>query len=147
MINRAASAIDGGPSQVVQRMALRVLEPERADQETSALRRVFARKRNVMVEGLRALGMPVDNPSSSTFYVWASIADLPEPLNDAESLFFKAIERQVMTVPGYFFDVNPGKHRAPTESYRHWVRFSFGPPEDNVRMGLERLAVLVGEYR
>ena len=147
MINRAASAIDGGPSQVVQRLAVQALEPARADQETTALRTVFARKRNVMVEGLRALGMPVDNPSTSTFYVWASIADLPAPLNDAESLFFKAIEKRVMTVPGYFFDVNPGGHRPPTESYRHWVRFSFGPPEENVKMGLERLAELVGEYR
>ena len=64
----------------------------------------------------------------------------------AESLFFKAIDKRVMTVPGYFFDVNPGKQRPPTASYRQWVRFSFGPPEDNVRMGLDRLAELVGEY-
>ncbi|MEE8135470.1 MAG: pyridoxal phosphate-dependent aminotransferase [Gemmatimonadales bacterium] len=146
MINRAASAIDGGPSQIVQRLALQVLEPDRADQETTALRNVFARKRNLMVDGLRALGMPVDNPSTSTFYVWASIADLPEPLNDAESLFFKAIEKQVMTVPGYFFDVNPDKQRPPAASYRQWVRFSFGPPEGNVGMGLERLADLVAEH-
>ena len=146
MINRAASAIDGGPSQVVQRLALQVLEPGRADQETTALRKVFARKRNLMVDGLRSLGMPVDHPSTSTFYVWASIADLPAPLNDAESLFFKAIEKRVMTVPGYFFDVNPGKQRPPTASYRHWVRFSFGPPATNVGMGLERLAQLVAEH-
>jgi aspartate/methionine/tyrosine aminotransferase len=30
-INRAASAIDGGPSQPIQRAALQVLEPQRAE--------------------------------------------------------------------------------------------------------------------
>ncbi len=52
-----------------------------------------------------------------------------------------------MTVPGYFFDVNPGQRRPATESYRQWARFSFGPPEDNMVMGLDRLAALVAEYR
>ena len=40
-LGRAASAIDGGPSRVSQRLALRALEPEYADQETSALRDMF----------------------------------------------------------------------------------------------------------
>ena len=53
VINRAASAIDGGPGQPIQRAAREVLRPERADQETRALRQVFARKRNLMVERLR----------------------------------------------------------------------------------------------
>jgi hypothetical protein len=40
--------------------------------------------------------------------------------------------------------VNPGQHRAPDATYAQWVRFSFGPPEANVRLGLERLASLLG---
>ena len=56
-LGRAASAIDGGPSRVVQRMALRALEPEYADLETSALREVFVKKRNMMVERLTKMGM------------------------------------------------------------------------------------------
>jgi len=32
---RTASALDGGPSRIAQRAALRALEPERADQETT----------------------------------------------------------------------------------------------------------------
>ncbi len=147
MINRAASAIDGGPGTAVQRAALDVLQPERADQETTALRTVFARKRNIMVERLRDMGIPCEQPPNGTFYVWATIEHLPEPLNDAERFFFAAIERKVMTVPGYFFDVNPGQRRPATESYRQWARFSFGPPEDNMVMGLDRLAALVAEYR
>ncbi len=53
---RTASAIDGGPSRVAQRAAMEALEPDRADQETHALREVFCAKRNLMVERLKALG-------------------------------------------------------------------------------------------
>ena len=104
MINRAASAIDGGPSTAVQRATLEVLEPARADQETNALRRVFTRKRNLMIERLDAMGIPCTSPPSGTFYVWASIARLPSPLNDADVFFRKALERKVLTVPGRFFE-------------------------------------------
>ncbi len=145
MINRAASAIDGGPSTAIQRAALEVLQPERADQETDAVRHVFARKRNLMVERLDAMGIPCAHPPLGTFYVWASIASLPEPLDDADVFFRRALDRRVLTVPGRFFDVNPGAHRASDEAYRSWVRFSFGPPEENCRLGLDRLAAMIDE--
>jgi aspartate/methionine/tyrosine aminotransferase len=52
--------------------------------------------------------------------------------------------RQVITVPGEFFDVNPGKRRtARVSRFRSHVRFSFGPPEAAVRTGLDRLADLI----
>src|SRR5262249_23102989 len=54
---RTASSIDGGPSRIAQRAAVEVLEPERADQETRALRQVFSRKRNLMVSRLKKLGI------------------------------------------------------------------------------------------
>jgi hypothetical protein len=48
-----------------------------------------------------------------------------------------------MTVPGAFFDVNPRKQRPGPSPYAAWVRFSFGPPEENVRMGLDRLQEMI----
>ena len=65
-----------------------------------------------------------------------------EPLDDADVFFRRGLERKVMTVPGRFFDVNPGKER-PEGDFRSWVRFSFGPPEDNVRLGLDRLEEMI----
>jgi hypothetical protein len=141
-LTRAASAIDGGPSVPVQRAAVRVLEPGRADQETTALRRAFAAKRNLMLERLTRMGIRC-LPGEGTFYVWASIAGLPGPLADAEAFFRAALERKVMTVPGAFFDVNPRKARPGPSPFQSWVRFSFGPPLANVRTGLERLEELV----
>jgi len=144
-LGRAASAIDGGPSRVSQRMALGALEPSYADQETGALRGVFVRKRNMMVERLTKMGMRC-LPGAATFYVWACVEDLPEPLNDGMGLFWAALDKRVMTVPGEFFDVNPGGGRSGESPFRQWVRFSFGPPHDNVDLGLTRLEGLFREH-
>jgi aspartate/methionine/tyrosine aminotransferase len=143
-LGRAASAIDGGPNQPLQRAALQVLDPAYTDQATHALRQVFSAKRNLMVGRLKELGMTFARETEGTFYCWANIAALPEPLNDGEVLFRRALERKVMTVPGVFFDVNPGAQRTDSP-WRQWVRFSFGPDIDNVRMGLDRLTEMVRE--
>ena len=144
-LGRAASAIDGGPSRVSQRMALGALEPSYADQETGALRGVFVRKRNMMVERLTKMGMRC-LPGAATFYVWACVEDLPEPLNDGMGLFWAALDKRVMTVPGEFFDVNPGGGRSGESPFRQWGRVSFGPPHDNVDLGLTRLEGLFREH-
>jgi aspartate/methionine/tyrosine aminotransferase len=89
------------------------------------------------------MGIRCAREPEGTFYCWASIKDLPPPLNDAESFFYEGLKRKVMTVPGGFFDVNPGKRRPSAGSLKSWVRFSFGPAEDNVREGLNRLAEMI----
>jgi aspartate/methionine/tyrosine aminotransferase len=144
-LGRAASSLDGGPSMPMQHAACEVLEPARADRETTALREVFARKRNLMVRRLRALGIRPARDSEATFYVWASLAELPPPFDDAETFFRRALRRRVLTVPGAFFDVNPGKARPGPSPYRSWMRFSFGPPLDNVALGLDRLEAMLRE--
>jgi aspartate/methionine/tyrosine aminotransferase len=141
---RTSSAIDGGPSRIAQRMAIKALEPTRADQETQALRRVFAEKRREMLRRLRALGIRFEHDPLGTFYCWGSLADLPAPFNDSMEFFWRALDHQVMTVPGTFFDVNPGGYRTGTSPYKQWMRFSFGPPMGNMRMGLSRLERMLG---
>lgn len=74
-INRAASAIDGGPGTAAQRMALMALEPAQADQETTALRHVFTRKRNLMLERLCSMVSAVTmSPGARSMYgpTWAT---------------------------------------------------------------------------
>jgi aspartate/methionine/tyrosine aminotransferase len=89
------------------------------------------------------MGIRCARPSEGTFYVWASLEGLKPPLCDADVFFRRALERKVMTVPGRFFDVNPRKQRAGASPLAAWTRFSFGPPEANVRMGLERLEEMI----
>jgi DNA-binding transcriptional MocR family regulator len=71
------------------------------------------------------------------------IADLPAPFNDAEVFFRRALEARVMVVPGAYFDVNPGKARPSPSPYAQWLRFSFGPPKENVVLGLQRLKTMI----
>ncbi len=146
-IERVASALDGGPSRIAQRAALAALEPAVADAETAAVRRVFADKRNLMVERLRAMGVTFAAEPQATFYAWGSLAGLPAPLDDATAFFRRALQRKVLTVPGAFFDVNPGRRRRGPSPFAAWMRFSFGPPRDNLRLGLDRLAAMVDEAR
>jgi aspartate/methionine/tyrosine aminotransferase len=108
---RTASAIDGGPSRIAQRAALAALEQGRADHETQALRNEFNKKRNIMVERLKGMGIRFAAEPTSTFYCWACLDQLPAPFNNAMDFFWRALDRKVMTVPGAFFDVNPGKLR------------------------------------
>ena len=142
-LNRAASAIDGGPGQPIQRGALAVLDPGRADGETTALREVFSTKRNLMARRLKAMGIRCAHEPDATFYAWATLADLPPPLNDADTFFRRALESRVLTVPGRFFDVNPGAVRQGPSPLSSWMRFSFGPPIDNVERGLDRLESMI----
>jgi DNA-binding transcriptional MocR family regulator len=60
------------------------------------------------------------------------------------AFFRAALERQVITVPGVFFDVNPGRRRAARLSRFHsYVRLSFGPELAEVARGLDRLEELI----
>lgn len=146
-IARSASAIDGGPPTVMQRAAVEILEPARVDQETTALREQFAIKRAVMIDALQGMGIEIARPGRGTFYLWGSVRNLPAPLNDADAFFLRGLDEKVMTVPGRFFDVNPGRRRNQPHIDSSWVRFSFGPPLDNVKLGLDRLRRMVKSER
>ena len=145
-INRAASAVDGGPNQPIQRAAIEVLQPERADQDTDALRKVFSSKRNYMVNCLTENGITCTPEPSGTFYIWADISQLPAPINNADVFFKEALKRKVMTVPGYFFDISP-KTNKENSPFNQNLRFSFGPDEENMIQGLDRLTEMIQSFK
>lgn len=148
MINRAASAVDGGPSTMVQRGVIKELAKGHAEAELLATRKEFAVKRKMMMEGLAELGIhtPANQPLG-TFYLWASIENLPGKLSDADYFFHACLQKKVITVPGHFFDVRPFRVRPTTEPYRHWVRFSYGPNRQTIKTALERIAQVIAEHR
>ena len=73
---------------------------------------------------------------------------LPPPLDDGMGFFKAALDKQVIAVPGEFFDVNPGKRRSQRASrFRRHVRFSFGPSLDSLETALARLGAVIAEHR
>ncbi|XXY48470.1 pyridoxal phosphate-dependent aminotransferase [Sorangium sp. So ce269] len=144
----AGSFLDGGGSKPMQRAAAELLTIEHTRAETTAIHRTFSRKRELLLAGLRKLGVTIDAEPEGTFYVWGSVADLPPGLSDGHGFFRAALGERIIVVPGEFFDVNPGKRRAGRPSrFRHHVRFSFGPSEEVLVRALGRLERMVGERR
>ena len=62
------------------------------------------------------------------------------------SFFRRRWNKQVICVPGEFFDINPGKRRSGRPSrFRNHVRFSFGPAMESLETALGRLDVLIAK--
>ncbi len=142
----AGSFLDGGAGKPMQRAAVPLLEESAVIAETQAIHRVFREKRDRLLNGLLRLGVRADRVPDGTFYVWGNVAHLPAPLNDGMGFFRAALEKKVITVPGEFFDVNPGKRRnARASRFRQYVRFSFGPSMATLETALGRLEQLVSE--
>jgi N-succinyldiaminopimelate aminotransferase len=140
----AGSFLDGGGSKPLQRAAVALFEPGHVEAELAAIHRSFRPKRDRLLEGLRTLGVRVDRAPEGTFYVWGDLSGLPPPLTEGMAFFRAALEHQVITVPGEFFDINPGKRRRGRASrFRNHARFSFGPSMGILELALERLTALV----
>jgi len=142
----AGSFLDGGGSAPLQRAAIPLLTEAHVAQETAAIQRAFRAKRDKLVTGLEHMGVRLDRAPEGTFYVWGNVSALPAPLHEGMGFFRAALDRKVITVPGEFFDVNPGKRRSRRASrFRSYVRFSFGPSLDSVERALDRLGEMVAE--
>jgi N-succinyldiaminopimelate aminotransferase len=140
----AGSFLDGGASRPLQRAAIPLLTDEHVRQETLATHAAFREKRDNMLSRLSRVGIRADRAPDGTFYVWGNLADLPPPLNDGMGFFRAALAKKVITVPGEFFDVNPGKRRnARGSRFRGYTRFSFGPTPDQLDLALTRIEELV----
>ncbi len=140
----AGSFLDGGGSRPLQRAAIPLLSDDVVQKETLAINAAFRDKRDRMIQRLERMGIRADRAPDGTFYVWGNLAGLPRPLNEGMGFFRAALERKVITVPGEFFDVNPGKRRSRRASrFRSYTRFSFGAPLPQLEEALTRIEQLV----
>ena len=147
VINTIASAgsfLDGGPNNPFQSQALELLDPDYVLAETIATQRQFREKRDYMLQRLHKMGILVEAEPVGTFYVWANLERLPEPLDDGMAFFQAGLEERVITVPGAFFDVNPDRRRTYGR-YRSYARISFGPPMETLKRGLDGLERVIDQ--
>ena len=142
----AGSYLDGGANHPFQREALDLLDPDFARQETRAIQTEFRAKREYMLGRLRELSVEVDVEPQGAFYVWGNLRRLPPPLDDGMRFLEAGLEEKVITVPGTFFDVNPGKRRAHSR-YQSYTRFSFGPSMPELERGLDAIERLIDRHR
>lgn len=140
----AGSFLDGGGSRPAQLAAIGLLQDDVIDAETTAIRRVFSKKRDYLVEALQGLGVRIDAVPQGGFYVWGAVDGLGSGIDCGMELFKRALERKVITVPGAFFDINPGHRRTGRASrFERHVRFSFGPRLEVLEEAARRLRRMV----
>lgn len=57
------------------------------------------------------------------------------------------LKEKVIMVPGLFFDLNPSKRRDLFDSpCHHYVRLSYGPRMEVLKMGLDAVGRVVAKY-
>ncbi len=144
LIEKVASAgsfLDGGCARPMQRAAIPLVERDLADTEARAIQASFRSKRELLLNGLKRLGVRVPAEPQGGFYVWGDLSGLPEGANTGMGLFRRALDEGVILVPGEFFDINPGRRRPDRPGrFQNYARFSFGPSEEVLERGLVGLA-------
>lgn len=142
----AGSFLDGGANHPFQLQAMELLDPDFTMRETRAIQEVFRQKRDYVLDRINAMGLEVEADPEGAFYVWANLSKLPAPLNDGLEFFRLGLAHKVITVPGVFFDVNPGRRR-PKTRYQHYCRISFGPEMAVLQRGMDGLEAMIQEHR
>lgn len=130
----------GGTMRPLQRAVVPLLDPAVADQEAKVLRTYYARKQKLMAERLSRIGVRIGPLPRGTFYLWGDLSGLPEGWNTACGFLNRALDQQVIAIPGQAFDLNPeGSHAADIGEWDHHMRFSFGPEWSQLEAGFDRL--------
>jgi len=122
-LTRVKSNLDSGVPNAIQRMAIAALEgPQDCIEEHN---RVYQRRRDLLVDALRATGLRVTPPKAS-LYLWAG---LPEGVGSVQFAERLLEETGVVVTPG----VGYGRHG---EGY---VRLSVTVPDERLEEGVRRL--------
>ncbi|MEK7866762.1 MAG: LL-diaminopimelate aminotransferase, partial [Planctomycetota bacterium] len=118
--------LDSGVFSAIQKAAVAALE--KADEDQVALRKVYQRRRDLFVEGMRKAGWPVE-PMKATFYVWT-----PVPKGTGSIEFCRRLleEGHVVTTPGVGFG----------PSGEGFFRVSLTSDEARIQEAVSRLAKL-----
>lgn len=141
------SFLDGGANHPFQRGAEQLLDAEFTRQETEAIFRHFSKKRQLTIDRLRDLGIIIHAEPAGGFYVWADLSALPAPLHNSKDFFAQGLLEKVITVPGYFFDVNPGGRRIKTRRFTDHCRISFGPELPVLERGLDAIERVIRKFQ
>ncbi len=145
LIASAGSYLDGGANHPLQKKAIELLDPALAIQETQAIQKSFSAKREYALRRVRELGIQIAAEPQGSFYLWANLENLPAGINDGLAFFEEGLKEKVITVPGVFFDVNPGKRRR-SQKFRNYTRISFGPEMAKVQQGMDAIERVVRKF-
>jgi LL-diaminopimelate aminotransferase len=126
-LTKVKSQVDSGPPIYIQKAAIKALgcyTSNKPPEHLEEMNRIYADRRNLLVECLNSLGLTCDKPKA-TFYVWLNCGC------DSMEFAAKLLETGVIVTPGIGFGKQGKTH----------VRFSFTQPKQKIKEACERMAV------
>jgi LL-diaminopimelate aminotransferase len=117
------SNLDSGVFQAIQRAGIQALRANR--ESVKEMQRTYARRRDILVEGLRSAGFAANTPKA-TFYVWLPV---PSPYTSASLTAKLLTEAGVVVTPGNGFG-------EPGEGY---VRLALTQDDSRLREAADRI--------
>jgi LL-diaminopimelate aminotransferase len=125
---RLKTNIDSGLFEAVQLAGVAALSPE-SDEEVASMRELYLRRRDLVCDSLRAIGVHV-RPPRATIYVWAPV---PDGFASSEAYCAHVLERAAVVL-------SPGAIYGPAGE--GWFRISLTTPDDRLLEAVERLGAL-----
>jgi LL-diaminopimelate aminotransferase len=122
-LGKAKTNIDSGVFQAVQRAGIEALTGDQSDVE--GMRAVYQKRRDVMVRGLRAMGLEMTSPKA-TFYLWVKVPPGHTSVSFASLVLDEA---EVVLTPGSGFG----------EAGEGYVRLALTVPEARLEEAAQRL--------
>ena len=122
--------IDSGLFEAVQLAGVAALSPD-ADADVAAMNELYRRRRDLVCDALRAIGVDV-TPPHSTIYVWAPV---PQGVASAEAYCEHVLERTGVVL-------TPGAVYGPAGE--GWFRIALTTPDERLLEAVERLGTLGG---
>jgi LL-diaminopimelate aminotransferase len=125
---RLKTNIDSGLFEAVQLAAVAALEPD-TDSEVASMNELYRRRRDLVCEALRKIGVEV-HPPRGTIYIWAPVpAGFPSSAAYCEHVLDRA---GVVLSPGAIYG----------PAGEGWFRISLTTPDDRLLEAVERLGAL-----
>ena len=122
-LSQIKSNLDSGQFQAVQEAGITALESD--DRLTAGLRAIYQERRDVLVAGLRNLGLEFETPAA-TFYVWIEV---PQGYTSASFTAHLLEKAGIVTTPGNGFG-------APGEGY---IRMALTTTKERLAEAVDRL--------
>jgi LL-diaminopimelate aminotransferase len=127
---RLKSNVDSGNFDAVQLAGVAALSPD-ADAEVASMNQLYARRRDLVVDALRRIGVEVQAPKA-TIYVWAPI---PQGFASSAAYCEHVLEEAAVVV-------SPGGAYGPNGE--GFFRISLTTPDERLVEAVERLGALAG---
>jgi len=124
---KVKSNIDSGIFSAVQVSAVTAIKE--SDSHISKMRKVYEERRDILVDGLNAMGWKVNKPRA-TFYVWAGIPQGKRSIDFCARILEKA---NIVVTPGVGFG----------ESGEGYIRFALTVDKARIKEAVERLKKII----